>query len=1037
MAAGDSAMNTWYRLTPDSQGNYVNGTWSTLPRMNYTRLYYSSDVLTNGKVFVAGAEYGTGTNSAEIYDPIANTWTSTPPPPAGQTLFYDSISKMLANGNVLVAPVRPATSGGTVIYVTASNSWATGGTLFRGTYQDEASWVKLPDDSILTIDPFGVNSERYIPSSNQWVNDAAVPVSLYDSFGFELGSAFLLPNGKAFYLGSTGNTALYTPSGNNSPGSWQAGPVIPNAQGTPDAPAAMMVNGNILCAVSPVPTSANHFPSPTSFYEYDPVANAFSQVYGPSGTTYNGPPYVMRMLDLPDGSVLLALATSQLYVYKPAEPPLAAGKPAINTIVQNVDGSFHMTGTLFNGISEGAAYGDDAQMDSNYPLVRVTNLNSSVVTYLRTFGWNSTSVMTGNRVVSSEFSLVAGLPADNYALVVVANGNASEPISFSTAALPPVIVTQPQSQTALAGANVTFKVAAAGTPLTYSWQLNGSPIAGATGSSFTTNNVQLSGSGGQFSCVVSNINGSVTSSNAVLTVLAGLPPIITTQPANQSVPVGGSATFSVVVSNSAGVSYFWKRNGNEIAGANASSYTTNNVQAADSGAQFSCLLSNAFGTTPSSSATLTVVVGPSNDLCSAAFVITNSTYTMTESTTQATTNGDPTLSCISGLGKAVWFVFLPQSGGTVVADTVGSSFDTGLGAFTGACGALTQIACDDDTGGNLTSRVTNSVVAGNAYYYLAGGYNGGSGNLTFHLNFTPASPVPAIVSQPQSQSVPPGTNVTFSVAATGASPLTYFWRRNGSPLGGPSTSSYTINNVQLSDSATQFSCLVSNAFGTALSSNATLTVVNSLVPNGGFELGNFTSWTSGGNFSSSAVTPSSPYVHSGTYGARLGPVGGLGYLWQTLPTMPGQVYLLSFWLYANGNSPNEFQVNWDGGAVYDAVDYSGVGWINMRFVLTASSSATIMQFGFQNDPSYFGLDDVIVSTVPTPTFQGVTHTSDTIFFTWNSVPGVNYQLQYETDFDPPGWVDLGPPIQAAGTSTSSSDSIGPDPQRFYRVIIAP
>ena len=78
--------------------------------------------------------------------------------------------------------------------MTASNLWVAGPTLFRGSYQDEASWVKLPDDSILTIDPFGTNSERYIPSLNRWINDANVPVSLYDPFGFELGAAFLLPD---------------------------------------------------------------------------------------------------------------------------------------------------------------------------------------------------------------------------------------------------------------------------------------------------------------------------------------------------------------------------------------------------------------------------------------------------------------------------------------------------------------------------------------------------------------------------------------------------------------------------------------------------------------------------------------------------------------------------------------------------------------------------------------------------------------------------------------------------------------------------
>ena len=168
--------------------------------------------------------------------------------------------KSCLNGNVLIAPVFPSFCGHTVLYDPVANTSISGPTLFRGCYQDEASWVKFPDHSILTIDPFGTNSERYIPSSNSWVDDGIVPESLYDSFGSELGAAFLLPNGNAFFLGSTGHTALYTPTGTPSPGTWTAGPDIPNAQGTPDAPAAMMVNGKILCAVSPTPTSGTISP---------------------------------------------------------------------------------------------------------------------------------------------------------------------------------------------------------------------------------------------------------------------------------------------------------------------------------------------------------------------------------------------------------------------------------------------------------------------------------------------------------------------------------------------------------------------------------------------------------------------------------------------------------------------------------------------------------------------------------------------------------------------------------------------------------
>ena len=263
-------------------------------------------------MFIAGGEYPRNLNNgilgratAEIYDPVTNSWTRIDPPTSVldpsmpsplitsyYQAFADSGSEILSNGKVLVAPVAPKVRGGTVIYDPATNVWSAGPILANNVaYQDEASWVKLPDNSILTIDPFGTNSERYVPSTNTWISDSTVPVSLYDPFGFEMGAGFLLPNGKAFFLGSTGHTAIYTPSGTTSPGTWVAGPDIPNSQGTPDAAAAMMVNGKILCAVSPLPTSGNHFPSPTSFYEYDYSTNSFTRVTGPTGLTENHPSY--------------------------------------------------------------------------------------------------------------------------------------------------------------------------------------------------------------------------------------------------------------------------------------------------------------------------------------------------------------------------------------------------------------------------------------------------------------------------------------------------------------------------------------------------------------------------------------------------------------------------------------------------------------------------------------------------------------------------------------------------------------------------
>src|SRR5581483_4366633 len=270
-----------------------------------------------------------------------------------------------------------------------------------------------------------------------WVNDSTVPVRLYDNFLFEMGPAFLLPNGKAFFVGNTGHTALYTPTGNTAPGVWVAGPDLPNGSSVPDAPGAMMPNGKILYAVTQAGT--NSFGFNTSFLEYDSAANTFAVVPGPTGPTLPAPPFVMRMLDLPDGTVLLSISGQQLFVYQPDGGQLSAGKPTISSVTQNSDGSYHLIGRLLNGISAGAAYGDDAQMDSNYPLVRMVD-NTGNVYWGRTYNWSSTSVMTGSTIESADFSLPLGLPPRTYSLTAIANGISSDPIPFTPRPGPALVI---------------------------------------------------------------------------------------------------------------------------------------------------------------------------------------------------------------------------------------------------------------------------------------------------------------------------------------------------------------------------------------------------------------------------------------------------------------------------------------------------------------------------------------------------------------------------------------------------------------------
>ena len=140
-----------------------------------------------------------------------------------------------------------------------------------------------------------------------------------------------------------------------------------------------------------------------------------------------------------------------------------------------------------------------------------------------------------------------------------------------------------------------------------------------------------------------------------------------------------------------------------------------------------------------------------------------------------------------------------------------------------------------------------------------------------------------------------------------------------------------------------------------------------LVQNGGFETGSFSSWTQSGNTSASGVTTGG-YAHSGTYGAYLGPSGSLGYLSQTLATVPGQSYLISFWLENFVIGVNEFSVAWNGSTLYDQSSIPILGWSNYTFAVTATNTSMVLQFGFRNDPYCFGLDDISV----TPLCTGLT-----------------------------------------------------------------
>lgn len=172
----------------------------------------------------------------------------------------------------------------------------------------------------------------------------------------------------------------------------------------------------------------------------------------------------------------------------------------------------------------------------------------------------------------------------------------------------PVISSPPRSVTVNAGQSASFSVSASGNGLSYQWRKNGTAIAGATAASYSTGPTSLSDNGAQFSVLVSNSAGSVSSAAATLTVRNSdaVPPSISTQPSNVSVRAGSPASFSVTAAGTGPLSYQWRKNGSAIAGATAASYSIAAAANADNGAQFSVTISNSAGSVTSANATLTV-----------------------------------------------------------------------------------------------------------------------------------------------------------------------------------------------------------------------------------------------------------------------------------------------------------------------------------------------------------------------------------------------------------------------------------------------
>ena len=288
--------------------------------------------------------------------------------------------------------------------------------------------------------------------------------------------------------------------------------------------------------------------------------------------------------------------------------------------------------------------------------------------------------------------------------VVVSNSvgsvtSATATLTVNAAAVAPTITTQPASQTVTAGQTATFAVAASGSPtLTYQWQKNGVNISGATTASYTTPVTATTDSGSTFRAVVSNSVGSVTSAAATLTVNAApAAPSITTQPASQTVTAGQTATFTVTASGTGTLTYQWQKNGANISGATAASYTTSATATTDSGSTFRAVVSNSVGSVISAAATLTVT---------AAAVAPTIT---TQPASQTVTAGQTATFTVGASGTAT-LTYQWQKNGANISGATAASYTTPATASSDN-GSTFQVVVSNSKGSVTSAAATLTVTA--------------------------------------------------------------------------------------------------------------------------------------------------------------------------------------------------------------------------------------------------------------------------------------------------------------------------------------
>lgn len=442
----------WYLLIPDVNGNYTTGDWSPFPSFpgGYAPLYYASAVLRDGRVVVLGGEYNGScivVQSSTGYIlpfsfPDSNfgrseSWQPLPEPRAGGPGIGtgDAQSVVLPDGTWMIGGCC-GKQGAILDPKTLNWSYESKGKLDSNS---EEGWTLLPNGDVLAISlDAGVKPDHvqvYNYKTKTWTSVRDTPYQL--SFCGEMGPAVLMPDGKVFAAGADGVTAIYDPATNH----WTPGPSFPpnsfgnGLDGIEDGPAALMPNGNVLMLTSGI-TPCGIDPPGADFLEFD---GTNLNPVPPTPNASNESSFQGRMLVLPSGQILFTDGTSDVEIYTPAGTVKDEWRPILSAIDGQTDNvlsrgkTYTAYGYLFNGFSQGAAYGDDAQSATNYPLVRLINQATGYVAYAPTADFSSgvADLTKPKKLVHTKVHIPSYMPTGLTSVEVVVNGISSKPVFFT------------------------------------------------------------------------------------------------------------------------------------------------------------------------------------------------------------------------------------------------------------------------------------------------------------------------------------------------------------------------------------------------------------------------------------------------------------------------------------------------------------------------------------------------------------------------------------------------------------------------------